>query len=481
MGYVQGERREDAVLFPEAIDDYVRADNLVRFIDAFVEQLDMAQLGFGRSEPKERGRPAYNPRDLLKLYVYGYMNEIRSSRKLERESKRNLELIWMLRRLEPDHKTIAEFRRTNSKALRQVFRSFTRLCRAEGLYGAELVGIDGSKFRAVNSRERNFNRAKLQKRLEWIEAKIEKYLAALERRDVTEADEPQITEEKLKETIKKLEERKQNYQALQSKLEQSGEKQISLTDSEARMMKGRQGHHVSYNVQAAVDDKHKLIATFDVTNEENDLNCLAEMAKSAKLELGVEELKVCADRGYYNTDEVKTCEEANIEVYMELRRPQQVAGIFPLESFVYDASKDVYQCPAGELLSYHHFDKSKQARCYWTKACKRCPLRPQCTNSRRRTIKRTLGQDATDRMLQRVREQPEVLAKRKELVEHPFGTIKHSMKQDHFLMRGCKKVIGEASLTFLAYNLKRVITIGEISKLFARLQSMNWKQPLPAI
>lgn len=481
MGFVEGVSREQVVLFPEAIEDYVKADNPVRFIDAFVTRLDLGGLGFSRSEPQELGRPAYDPRDLLKLYIYGYVNEIRSSRKLERESQRNLELVWLLRRLAPDHKTIANFRRTNSKALREVFRSFTKLCKELKLYGAQLVGIDGSKFRAVNGRERNFNRAKLQQRLEWIEARIEKYLAALERTDAAERNEPQLTAAELEEKIKQLRERQEHYQELQTKLAESGEKQISLTDAEARLMKGRQGHHVSYNVQAAVDDKHKLVATFAVTNEENDVNCLADMAQAAKEELGVSALKACADRGYYNTAQVKKCEEADIEVYMELRRPRQPDGIFPLERFVYDAARDVYECPAGKLLSYRVFDKTKQLRSYWTEACQRCPMRAQCTTGKGpRKIRRAVGQDATDRMLQRVRQQPEVLRLRKQLVEHPFGTIKRWMRQDHFLTRGGEKVTGEMSLTFLAYNLKRVITLKGIPELLAQLPAIDLKEPLPA-
>jgi len=482
MGFVEGVSREQVVLFPEAIDDYVEADNPVRFIDAFVEQLNLVELAFGHAEPQELGRPAYDPRDLLKLYTYGYVNEIRSSRKLERESKRNIELIWLLRKLQPDHKTIANFRRANSKALPKVFRSFTKLCRELNLYGAQLVGIDGSKFRAVNGSDRNFTEAKLQQRLQWIEAKIEKYLAALEETDAAEANEPEVTAAELEEKIKQLRERQQNYRELQEKIAASGAKQISLTDADARLMKGRQGHHVSYNVQAAVDEKHKMVATFAVTNEENDMNCLAAVAQAAKEELGVAELKACADRGYYNTAEVKACEEANIAVYMEMRRPKQNADIFPLASFVYDASKDVYQCPAGELLRFRVFDKQKQMRCYWTKACQRCALRSQCTTGKGpRKIKRAIGQDAADRMLQRVRQQPEVLALRKQLVEHPFGTIKRWMKQDHFLMRGSEKVTGEMSLTFLAYNLKRAVTILGVSELLAGLQKMNFNEALSTI
>src|SRR6185369_13794167 len=322
MGYVEGTNREQVVLFPAVIDDYVSADNAVRFIEAFVKGLELGVLGISKAEPEERGRPAYDPRDLLKLYIYGYVNEVRSSRKLERETLRNVEVMWLLRRLTPDHKTIANFRKDNARVLPGIFREFTKLCRELQLFGAELVGIDGSKFRAVNSRDRNFSEAKLNRRLQWVEEKIENYLAALQRQDEAE----------------------------------SGTKQLSLTDAEARLMKGRQGQHVSYNVQIAVDSKHKLVADYAVKNEGNDVNCLAALAQGAQRELGVKELKVCADRGYYNSAQINTCEEAGIEVHMERPAPRQGAGIFPRERFAYDALQDSYTCPAGKRLRYRTFD-----------------------------------------------------------------------------------------------------------------------------
>jgi transposase len=299
MGYVEGASREQVVMFPEVLDDYVSGENPVRFVEAWVNQLPLGELGFSKAEPGELGRPAYDPRDLLKLYIYGYVNEIRSSRKLERESKRNLELMWLLRKLSPDHKTIAEFRKENRKALREVFRGFTRLCRELNLYGRELVGIDGSKFRAVNGKDRNFTEAKLKHRLQWIEKKIEKYLQALQEEDAAEEQASEVSAAELQAKIKELQGQQAVYEGLQQQMAERGEKQISLTDEEARLMKGRQGQHVSYNLQVAVDSKHKLIADFAVTNEENDVNCLAAVAQSAKQELAAEQLQVCVDRGYY--------------------------------------------------------------------------------------------------------------------------------------------------------------------------------------
>lgn len=479
MGYVEGTNREQVVLFPAVMDDYVSAENPVRFMEAFVNGLEMGALGFSKAEPEERGRPAYDPRDLLKLYIYGYVNEIRSSRKLERETKRNVELMWLLRRLTPDHKTIANFRKENAGALPGVFREFTKVCRELNLFGGELVGIDGSKFRAVNSADRNFTEAKLKKRLQWIEEKIGKYLAALQSEDEEESNEREVSAAELQAKIAALQERQLVYEGLQEQLVESGEKQISMTDADARLMKGRQGHHVSYNVQIAVDSKHKLIADFAVKNEGNDLKCLAEMAQGAQQELGAAQLKVCADRGYYNTAQIKACEDAGIEVHMERPQAGQTEDIFPLEQFSYDALKDVYTCPAGKRLSYRTFDKQKQVRCYWTKACHGCPLKSQCTSSKGpRKIKRPVGQDAAERMLQRVAENRKYLELRKQLVEHPFGTIKRSMHQDYFLLRGQVKVRGETSLTMLAYNLKRVLNLVGMDQLIAVLAKQNLQTAL---
>jgi transposase len=480
MSYVEGTNREQVVLFPAVIDDYVTADNPVRFVDAFVKELDLGALGFSKAEPEERGRPAYDPRDLLKLYVYGYVNEVRSSRKLERETIRNVEVMWLLRRLTPDHKTIANFRKDNVQVLPEVFREFTRLCRELQLFGAELVGIDGSKFRAVNSRDRNFSEAKLNKRLQWIEERIAAYLAALQREDETESETSEVSAAELQAKIAALHEKQVVYEGLKQQLAESGEKQISLTDADARLMKGRQGQHVGYNVQIAVDSKHKLVTDFAVTNEGNDVNCLAELAQGAQRALGVKELKVCADRGYYNSAQIKTCEDAGIEVHMERPAARQVEGIFPLERFTYDAPKDSYICPAGKRLSYRTFDKEKQVRCYWTEACHRCEMKSQCTTGKGpRKLKRPLGQDAADRMLLRVAENRKSLELRKQLVEHPFGTIKRQMGQDYFLMRGQEKVSGETSLTLLAYNLKRVLNLLTVDKLIEAVAKRKVKNGLP--
>jgi transposase len=465
MSYLEGTDREQATLFPAVMDDYVGADNPIRFLDAFVNQLELSELGFAKAEAEERGRPAYDPRDLLKLYLYGYLNEIRSSRKLERETQRNVEVMWLLRRLTPDHKTIARFRQHNATALPGVFREFSKLCRQLNLFGAELVGIDGSKFRAVNSKERNFSAAKLDHRLQWVEEKIGAYLVALSAADEAESREPEASTE-LQEKLKEWQQKQAVLQGLKQKLAETGATQISLTDADARLMKGRQGQHVSYNMQLAVDSKHKLVAEFAVTNDVSDVECLLALAQGAQRELGGKEIKVCADRGYYNTAQIKECEAVGIEVHMDKPERPSPPGIIPLDQFRYDRREDVYHCPAGKRLSYRMFDKGKQARCYWTEACHGCPLKSQCTSGKGpRKIKRTLGQDAADRMVQRVAANRQYLQVRKQLVEHPFGTIKRAMRQDHFLLRGLKKVNGEASLTLLAYNLKRVFKLMSVAQL----------------
>lgn len=461
MGYVLGEDRNQSVLFPECLDDYVTPDNPIRFIDAFVERLDLGELGFEKAEPKSIGRPAYHPGLLLRLYVYGYLNNIRSSRKLEREAHRNLELMWLMGKLTPDHKTIADFRKDNLEAIKQVWREFSKLCKQMELFGGELVAVDGSKFRASNSRERNFTRQKLDKLISRIDQRIEEYLTQLEDGDQREAEIKGPTAQELKEKIESLKNRKQTHQQRQDKLNQGGETQISLTDEDSRLMKTREGSNVCYNVQMAVDSKHKLIVAFEATNAVNDFDQLASIAKQAKQELGVEKLEAVADMGYYDCGEVKECEEDGITVYMQKPLLNQNNGLFTKDDFRYNAQKDVYVCPAREELGYKREvkEKERQVRHYETSACRSCPKKSSCTKSKKRTIKRLADEEVVERMTARVRAGPDKLRLRKQLVEHPFGTIKRSMGQGYFLMRGKAKVGTEIGLTSMAYNMKRVINI----------------------
>jgi transposase len=464
MGYISGESRNQIYLLPESVDDYIGEDNPVRFLDAFVDKLELGELGFQHAVPAEVGQPAYDPGDLLRLYLYGYLNRIRSSRRLEKEAARNLEVMWLIRKLRPDFKTIADFRKDNSGAIKRVCREFTLLCQQLDLFGGELVAIDGSKFQAVNSKGRNFSARKLKQVIEEIDAKIEAYLKQLDQRDVEEARVAVPRAAEMKEQLERWRERKQVYENCQQQLQQSGEKQISLTDPDSRKMSMGHGSQIGYNVQVAVDAKHKLIVEHEVTTAVTDQGQLTLMAERAKRTLGVDRLEVLADMGYYDGAEVKKCEQQGIMAYIPkpLTSANTKLGLFGKERFHYDTDKDVYVCPAGEELRYRFGTKEKgrAIRYYSTSACGRCALKAQCTrNKRNRRITRWEYEDVLERMKQRVDQHPELMRQRKMIVEHPFGTIKRWMEQSFFLMRGRNKVSAEMSLTVLAYNLRRVITL----------------------
>jgi transposase len=470
MSYIEGESREQRILFPEVLDDYIGEDNVVRFIDAFVDGLEMEELEFDRSEPKETGRPSYDPRDMLKLYIYGYLNRIRTSRKLDRECQRNVELMWLMRKLRPDFKTIADFRKDNRKAFRGVFRQFVQLCKEMGLLGGELVAVDGSKFKAVNSGERNFSQKKLEKRLKEIDQKVERYLDEMDRADKQE-QQNDITAEDLKQKIERLKERKGRYNELLKELKASGQSQISLTDPDSRAMPLTPKGEVSYNVQTAVDSKHHLIVEQDVTNEGLDNHQLYPMAHRSQELLGQKELQVVTDMGYYNHEQLKQCEEAGITVYVSkpLVSKNTSRGLWGKEKFVYEPQGDFYRCPAGECLTFRFQSKEykqKRFRYYWTTACLSCPIKAQCTiNKKFRRIKRWEYEEIVERTEQRVQANPQVMRQRKQIVEHPFGTIKFWNDQRHFLMKGLEKVKAEFSLSTLAYDIKRAINILGVKRL----------------
>jgi transposase len=465
MGYIEGEDRKQTLLFPEVLEDYITEENPVRFIDVYIEGLDLIGMGFERAIPKETGRPPYNPGDLLRLYVYGYLNRSRSSRQLEREAGRNVELMWLMRKLRPDFKTIADFRRDNAQAIKKVCREFTLWCKRLELFGGELVAIDGSKFVAVNSPKRNFTEKKLKRMIEEIDGKIDQYLKELDRQDKQEVDERSLSAEELKEKIERYKQRREQYEQLKSDLEQSGESQVSLTDPQSRSMRVGHGVEVSYNVQIVVDHKHKLVLEHEVVNEVTDQGQLSTMAKKAKETLGVETLEVVADRGYYNGEEVKACEQSGIMAYVP--KPNNSSnlkrGLFTKEDFIYEPDKDCYRCRAGKELSYrfNSVEQGRAVRCYEIFGCNRCELKSKCSINKRgrRRITRWVDEAILEAMARRVAEHPEKVELRKCLAEHPFGTIKRAMNQGYFLMRGLTKVGAETSLTILAYNLKRVIHI----------------------
>ncbi len=465
MGYIEGEDRKQTVLFPEVLDDYISEENPVRFIDVFIGGVDLSEMGFGRAIAKETGRPPYDPGDLLRLYVYGYLNRTRSSRQLEKEAGRNVELMWLMRKLRPDFKTIADFRKDNPQALKKVCREFTLWCKRLELFGGELVAIDGSKFGAVNSPKRNFTEKKLRRMIREIEDKIDQYLKDLDRQDKQEAGQQSLSREQLKEKIQRYNERRAQYEQLKSELEQSGQSQISLTDPESRLMRVGHGVEVSYNVQIVVDQKNKLLVEHEVTDEVVDLGQLSTMAKKAKETLGVETLEVVADRGYYNGEEVKACEQSGITAYVPKSNSSSnlKRGLFTKEDFIYEPDKDCYRCPAGKELSYRYqtWEQGRPMRSYEISGCKGCVLRSKCSINKKgiRSIKRWADEAILEAMARRIADHPEKIELRKCLAEHPFGTIKRAMNQGYFLMRGLTKVGTEVSLTILAYNLRRVINI----------------------
>lgn len=465
MGYIEGQDRKQTVLFPEVLDDYISEENAVRFIDVFIEGLDLSELGFLKAMPKETGRPPYDPGDLLRLYVYGYLNRTRSSRRLEIEAGRNVELMWLMRKLRPDFKTIADFRKDNAQGIKQVCREFTLWCKRLELFGGELVAIDGSKFRAVNSPKRNFTQKKLRRMLKEIDGKIEEYLKQLDQQDQQEAGQQGLSPERLKEKIERYKERREQYEQIKSNLEQSEESQVSLTDPESRLMRVGHGVEVSYNVQIVVDHKHKLVVEHEVSNEVTDQGQLSAMAKKAQERLGVQTLEVVADRGYYNGGEVKACEESGMTVYVP--KPNNSSnlkrGLFTKEDFIYEPQKDCYRCPAGKELSYRYqtLEQGRLMRSYAISGCKSCELRSGCSINKKgiRSIKRWVDEAILEAMARRIADHPEKVELRKCLAEHPFGTIKRAMNQGYFLMRGLSRVAAETSLTILAYNLKRVMNI----------------------
>lgn len=474
MAYIAGADRTQAVLLPEVLDDYVGPDNPVRFLDAFVAHLDLGALRFQRAVPADTGRPGYDPGDLLRLYLYGYLHRIRSSRRLEQETHRNVELMWLLRRLTPDFKTIADFRREHPGALKGVGREFVLLCRRLDLFGGELLAIDGSKFRAVNARDRSYTPARLATLQRDIDRTIARYLRELERQDETETGTEGPSVEALREKIAVLEQRRAGYEALGQALAASGETAISLTDPDSRPMLSGGRIEVCYNVQTAVDAKHKLIVAEDVTNAAGDRDQLSPMATTAQEVLGGATPVVVADQGYYHGTEIKTCLEAGLTplVPRPLTSANEARGLFTKDDFVYDPATDGYRCPAGETLSYRTttVELGRQIKNYRTAACGRCALRSRCTrNKDGRKITRWVHEHLLEEMAAHLRRAPELFARRKELAEHPYGTMKRAMDQGYFLLKGLRKVRGEFSLTALAYNLKRVINLVGVPRLVAAL------------
>jgi transposase len=476
--FVEGTDRGQTTLFPDCLEDWIGEDNPVRVIDVFVDGLDLAVLRFDGVDPEATGRPSYHPSVLLKLYIYGYLYRVQSSRRLEREASRNVEVMWLTGRLVPDHKTIADFRKDNGPAIRKVCAQFVALCRKLGLLTKPSVAIDGSKFKAVNNRDKNFTRAKMERRLEQIEESVARYLSQLDTADRQEPSEAlAVKTAHLKDKLAKLADELQRLQAIERAMLASPDQQISLTDPDSRSMatSGRGSGVVGYNVQVAVDTEHHLIVTHEVTNTGSDRSQLANIATQAKAVLGADHLDAVADRGYFNSPEILACEQANIAVTLPkpMTSGAKSEGRFGKQDFVYLSSEDVYRCPAGEKLTYRFSreEDGKTVRRYWTTACSRCPLKSQCTPGPQRRITRWEHEHVLEVVQQRLDKNPDAMRTRRETVEHPFGTLKMRMGATHFLMKRLPKVATEMALHVLAYNLTRVMNIFGVKPLLAAIRA----------
>ena len=474
--FVEGIDRSQSTLFPDRLEDWIDDDNPVRMVDVFVDELDLGGLGFGRVAPKSTGRPSYHPSILLKLYIYGYLNRVQSSRRLEREAGRNVEVMWLCQRLVPDHKTIADFRKDNGRAIRKVCVQFVALCRQFGLLAEASVAIDGAKFKAVNSRDRNFTKGKVKRRREQIEESVARYLHQLDSADRQEPSLARTTKTaRLTDKIAMLRQEMERLEELETEMLATEDQQISLTDPDARSMatSGRGSGMVGYNVQSAVDTKHHLIVAHEVTNMGTDRAQLAHIAKRTKAVLEVDELEVVADRGYFTSTEILDCHKAAITV--TLPKPQtsnnRLKGLFVKADFRYVVEDDEYICPAGERLRYHYTNEERGQTLlrYWTNACQHCAIKHQCTAGKERRVTRWIHEDILDEVQRRLDEHPEKMRQRRETVEHPFGTIKCWMGYTHFQMKTLMKVGTEMALHVLAYNLKRVINIMGIRPLIAAM------------
>jgi transposase len=476
--FVEGEDRRQATLLPDCLDDYVTEDNPVRIVEVFIDELDLAALGFAGIVPEMTGRPSYHPATLLKIYLYGYLNRVQSSRRLERETQRNVELMWLTGRLMPDFKTIADFRRDNGPAIRAACAQFVVLCRQLNLFTRAVVAIDGSKFKAVNNRDKNFTVAKVAKRIEQVEASIARYLAALDRADRQDNDVAEARTSRLKEKVEGLRRQMQSLKDMGQQVEAAPDQQISLTDPDARSMatSGKGTGIVGYNVQMAVEAEHHLIVAHEVTNVGNDRTQLLAMGQHARAVMACEEITALADRGYFNGEEVLACEGTGVLpcVPKTLTSGNTKRGLFTGQDFVYDAEHDRYICPAGQHLTKGKVRSDRRDNIDHYRnltACSACALKPRCTPDKHKRVKRWEHEGVLDRMQDRLDGMPEAMTIRRQTVEHPFGTIKAWMGSTHFLMKTLEKVKTEMSLHVLAYNLKRMINILGVRPLLKALEA----------
>ncbi|WP_397586833.1 IS1182 family transposase [Sphingobium fuliginis] len=474
--FIVGAERTQTTLFPPCMDDWIDDDNPVRVVDTFVDALDLLELGFEGVAPAMTGRPSYHPSVLLKLYIYGYLNRVQSSRRLEREAGRNVELMWLVGRLVPDHKTIADFRRDNGAAIKQVCGRFVMLCREMDLLAGASVAIDGSKFKAVNNRDRNFTKAKLQRRRQQIEESVARYLSQLDTADRQEPTEMMVVKaDRLRDKIARLGDEMKRLDALETQMLSSPDQQISLTDPDARSMSssGRGTGVVGYNVQVAVDTDNHIIVTHEVTNVGTDRAQLSGMAMKAKAALGVEQLDVVADRGYFSGEQILASEQAGVTVTLPkpLTSQAKAAGRFGKQDFVYIPDQDMYRCPAGEMLTYRYtnVEAGLTVSRYWASGCPRCPIKASCTPAPERRVTRWEHEHILEPMQRRLDADPNAMRVRRQTVEHPFGTLKARMGVTHFLMKTKRHVSTEMALHVLAYNLTRVFNIMGTRKMLAAI------------
>jgi transposase len=472
--FVAGADRSQSTLLPESLDDWVDESNPVRVIDAFVDALNVAELGFDGVEPAATGRPSYHPCCLLKLYIYGYLNRVQSSRRLEREAGRNVEVMWLLGRLAPDHKTIADFRKDNGGAIKKVCARFVELCRRMGLLTKASVAIDGSKFKAVNNRDKNFTSAKIERRRKQLEESVSRYLSQLDTADRQDPSETlTLKKVRIEEKLERLKSEMAKLDAIEKQVLASPDQQLSLTDPDSRSMatSGRGSGVVGYNVQTAVDTEHHLIVAHEVTNVGSDRSQLANTAQAAKAALHVDKLEAVADRGYFNGKEILACDATGITVTLPkpMTSGAKSEGRFGKQDFVYLADENVYRCPAGEKLKYRYTteEHGQNLHRYWTDVCHACPIKGQCTTGRERRVTRWEHEEVVEAVQERLDKNPGAMRTRRETVEHPFGTIKMRMGATHFLMKTLPKVATEMALHVLAYNLTRVLNIFGVKPMLA--------------
>ena len=464
--FIEGVDRRQAVLLPTSIEDYVGEDNPVRVVETFIDELDLAGLGFAGMMPEVTGRPSYHPSTMLKIYLYGYLNRVQSSRRLERETQRNLELMWLTGRLMPDFKTIADFRRDNGPAIQGVCRHFVLLCRKLNLFSEAMVAVDGSKFKAVNNRDKNFTPTKLQRRIEQVEESIRRDMEAMDAADRQEDAGSRSKSIRLAGKVAELKRQMQRFRDMEAAVQAAPDQQISLTDPDARSMSssGKGTGIVGYNVQAAVDTRYHLIVAHEVTNHGSDRGHLAPMGRQVQEAVDRGAITVLADRGYYKGEDIKDCIDAGIMPYVPrtLTSGAKADGRFGKQDFAYLPKQDAYRCPAGEIMKwwFNRIDEhGKELRHYWTTKCPDCPIKAQCTPAKMRRITRWEHEGVLDAMQRRLDQVPQAMRLRRQTVEHPFGTLKAWMGSTHFLTKTLKRVSTEMSLHVLAYNMKRVIAI----------------------